>query len=394
MGISLAMIERMRGLGLFGDGRIRVLDVGSSNLYSASVDGIEAFLRAYGAFEGADAGAFAGRLSAGSAYDPASGGINGSFVGELFERAGFTYDAIDIADGYRTTILDLNHDAAPPEFAGRFDLALNFGTTEHLLNQYNAFKVMHDSTKVGGYIVHSLPCVGYSNHGYFTYTPRCMFDLAGYNEYEVVDFSFEGPGGGNDLYAPIRDYQRYFPALARTLARDAGTDAGRKVADLDLPDIGLLVVYRKVKSRPFAGALERSTSVGTVPASVTDGYETRKATRGKPGQAGAAPTGGSLLSRIASFFQARGPTPSMAAAGERLDKHDEMRLAGTAEALRERFVAKQMGLDESFQFYNLVVEAHGTFPVDWECHMLQMALERDPGRKDISERLALLRSRT
>ncbi len=391
MGISLAMIEKMRGLGLFGNGRICVLDVGSSNLYSAPAEGIEAFLQAYGAFQGPDAKAFADRLAAGSAYDPSSGGINGSFVGELFERAGFTYNAIDIADGYRTTILDLNHDAAPPEFAGRFDLVLNFGTTEHLLNQYNAFKVMHDSTKVGGYIVNSLPCVGYSNHGYFTYTPRCMFDLAGYNEYEVVDFSFEGPGGGNDLYAPIRDYQRYFPALAKTLAQHAGTDAGRKVADLDLPDIGLLVVYRKVKSRPFAGALERSTSVGTVPASVTDGYEARRAMRGKPGQAGEARAGGSLLGRVANLFRARGPTPS--AAGDWLDRHDEMPLAGRAEALRERFVAKQMGLDESLQFYNLVVEAHGTFPVDWECHMLQMALERDPGRKDLSERLAFLRSR-
>lgn len=391
MGISLAMIERMRGLGLFGNGRISVLDVGSSNLYSASAGGIEAFLRAYGAFEGADAGAFAERLAAGSAYDASSGGINGSFVGELLERAGFAYNAIDIADGYRTTILDLNHDVVPAEFAGRFDLVLNFGTTEHLLNQYNAFKVMHDSTKVGGYIVHSLPCVGYSNHGYFTYTPRCMFDLAGYNEYEVVGFWFEGPGGSNDLFAPIRDYRSYFPALATTLAEQGETEAGRRIADLALPDIGLLIVYRKVKSRPFAGALERSTSVGTVPTSVTDGYDSGQAKREKLAPASKAQAGGSLLSRVGSLLRARDSTTPTTDV-ERLDRHDEIKLTGKAEELRERFVAKQMGLDESLQFYNLVAEAHGTFPYDWECHTLLLALERYPERKDLSERLAFVRS--
>lgn len=394
MGISLAMIERMRSLGLFGNGRISVLDVGSSNLYSATASGIETFLRAYGAFDGPDARAFAERLAAGSAYDASAGGINGSFVGELLERAGFAYSAIDIADGYRTTIVDLNHDAVPAEFAGRFDLVLNFGTTEHLLNQYNAFKVMHDSTKVGGYIVHSLPCVGYYNHGYFTYTPRCMFDLAGYNEYEVVDFRLEGPAGSNDLYAPIRDYQRYFPSLAVTLAESAGSAAGRKLANLDLPDIGLLVVYRKVKSRPFAGALERSTSVGAVPTSVTDGYEPGQPMRSKPGRADGARSSGSLLSRIGTLLGVRhGSTATATAVDGRLDRHDELGLTGKAGELRERFVAKQMGLDESLQFYKLVVEAHGTFPMDWECHMLLMALERDPARKDISERLALIRSR-
>jgi hypothetical protein len=385
------MLEKMRGLGLFGNGRISVLDVGSSNLYSAPAEGIEAFLRAYGAFRGPDDKAFADRLAAGSAYDPSSGGINGSFVGELFEKAGITYNAIDIADGYRTTIVDLNHDAAPPEFAGRFDLVLNFGTTEHLLNQYNAFKVMHDSTKVGGYIVNSLPCVGYSNHGYFTYTPRCMFDLAGYNEYEVVGFWFEGPGGSNDLFAPIRDYRSYFPALATTLTEQGETEVGRKIADLALPDIGLLIVYRKVKSRPFAGALERSTSVGTVPTSVTDGYDAGQAKRGKLTPASKAQAGGSLLSRVGSLLRARDSTTPTTGVG-RLDRHDEIKLTGKAEELRERFVAKQMGLDESLQFYNLVAESQGTFPYDWECHVLLLALERDPERKDLSERLAFVRS--
>ncbi len=280
MGISLSMIEKMQGLGLFGEGRISVLDIGSSNLYSASADGIQQFLRTRGVSASPDVAAFAEKLARGSAYDPISGGTNGSFVGELFERAGMKYAAIDIADGYRTTIVDLNHSSAPPNFVGAFDLVLNFGTTEHLLNQYNAFRVMHDSTKVGGYIVNSLPGVGYTNHGYFTYTPRCFFDLAGYNEYEVVGFWFEGPDGSNDLFAPVRDYLSYFPNLAHTLADRDQTEAGQKISALAIPDIGIMVVYKKVKARPFMGALEKSTSVGNVPVSVTSSYDSAPDTEG------------------------------------------------------------------------------------------------------------------
>ena len=142
------------------------MDVGSSNLYAASADAVVHFLDSQGVKTNAEIAAFAERMDKGSAYDEVTGGVNGAFVGELLEKVGFRYNAIDIADGYRTTILDLNHDSASKHFIGAFDLVLNFGTTEHLLNQYNAFKVIHDATKVGGYIVHSLLCAGYSNHDY------------------------------------------------------------------------------------------------------------------------------------------------------------------------------------------------------------------------------------
>ncbi|MDA0226402.1 MAG: hypothetical protein O2975_09865, partial [Proteobacteria bacterium] len=94
---------------------------------------------------------------------------------------------------------------------------LNFGTTQHILNQYNSFKVIHDATRLGGFIHHSLPGVGYSDHGYITYTARCFFDIAGYNEYEVVDFWMDGPGGANDMLRGVRSYSGYFPALKRVL---------------------------------------------------------------------------------------------------------------------------------------------------------------------------------
>ncbi len=372
MGISLGMIERMHGLGLFGQGGISILDVGSSNLYSASPAGIIAFLSSFGIAMTTELESFAARLAQGSAYNPVDGGANGAFVGELFEKAGFRYNAIDIADGYRTTILDLNHESAPQEFVDTFDLILNFGTTEHLLNQYNAFKVIHDSTKVGGYIVNSLPCVGYSDHGYFTYTPRCLFDLAGYNEYELVGFWFEGPGRNNDLYSPLRNYQSYFPVLSTALDEREITEAGKTVSTLNIPDIGLLMICRKVKARPFMGALECSTSVGIVPQSVTSGYEA-----------------GQTSLRVDNSRQlAHDEAPS--AISDQIDWHDEFLLSDVADKLRRKFVSGKMGLEESLAFYNIIVETYGSFPLDWEYRILLLALEREPERPDLVQRMALV----
>lgn len=272
MGITLKAIHTLQEKAILTSATQSLLDVGSSNLYQATPQGILEFLKAFGVSQDEATNGFAEKLARGSAYDNVSGGKNEAFVGELFERAGIRYEAIDIADGYRTTILDLNHQPAPPEFVGAFDLVINFGTTEHLLNQYNAFKVLHDSVRTGGFIVHSLPCVGYANHGYFTYTPRCMFDLAGYNRYEVVDFWFEGPGAGNDLFQPLSDYSSYFPALTTAVESMKSREIGEHLAQMQLKDVALQVVFRKVYGRPFAGALEMTTSVGKVPSAVTNLY--------------------------------------------------------------------------------------------------------------------------
>lgn len=381
MGISLNMIEKMHTFGLFGK-KGAILDVGSSNLYSAPADGVVRFLESQGIQTSEDILSFAERMDKGSAYDDVTGGSNNAFVGELFEKAGFRYNAIDIADGYGTTILDLNHDPAPKSFIGAFDLVLNFGTTEHLLNQYNAFKVIHDATKVGGYILHSLPCVGYSNHGYFTYTPRCMFDLAGYNEYEVTAFWFEGPSGCNDLFAPVSDYRSYFPALGTTLTEHILTATGQQIAKLGIPDVGLVVVYRKIKEQPFKGALERSTSVGSVPRSVTDGYESAV---GLIREAATRAIGCGIIERINSLFYHK-PRSKSSVRGSQLDRHDDIKLTPQATELRDNFICGKLDLNQSLEFYNLFLKDHGYFPLDWELQILELALEHEPDRKDLIER--------
>lgn len=273
MGIAFSYIRKMEELGLFRQSGVKILDIGSSNLYLAKAEEVTDFVRAHGAPARADLAEFAARMAYGSGYDPVKGGRNEAFAGELFEAAGMHYESFDIANGYRTMVIDLNHAVLPAGLQRKFDLVLNFGTTEHILNQLNCFKIIHDATKVGGYIYHSLPAVGYLDHGYITYTGRCFFDIAGYNDYELVACWFDGPAEGGSVLQSLRSYSAHFPALKKALDGFALTEQGRTLRDLKIPDIAINVVYRKVRDKPFWGALESSTSVGEIPGGVTAAYQ-------------------------------------------------------------------------------------------------------------------------
>lgn len=247
MGITLSKLQKLREIGALSD-KGSVLDIGSSNLYSADVASLQRFAGDFGAELDHHS---AERLAHGSAYGP-NGGLNESFVGELLEKVGLIYLAFDIANGYRTRIFDLNREAIPENLRGSFDAVLNFGTTEHVINQLNSFRVIHDATKVGGYIVHELPTVGYVDHGYFCYTPRLFFDLAVQNEYEIVSFAYQASSQGNDINSIVRDYRAFFPSLAQA-----------KLIDLTPPTVSSLIVLRKTKEAPFRLSLETGTSVVT-----------------------------------------------------------------------------------------------------------------------------------
>ena len=69
----------------------------------------------------------------------------GGFVGRVYEQGGFEYRSIDMYDGYQTLMLDLNHENLPERYIGYFEFVTNFGTTEHLINQFHAFEIIHDA---------------------------------------------------------------------------------------------------------------------------------------------------------------------------------------------------------------------------------------------------------
>ncbi len=225
-----------------------------------------AFLRRHGG--GPDEAALRGRaeaLSARSVY-PMTDDRPRVYLGELLDGSDVEYVAFDIfleAPGCR--IFDLNYHSLPEPDKGSFDVVLNFGTTEHVFNQFNCFKVIHEATRPGGHIFHQLPCSGYMDHGYWVYSPRTFLDLAEANDYETVALWCTGPQGRFTLSERVT----YHPA-----ARDAGLPENNLAAweATPLTDGLVNVLYRKRSDRPFALGLDMTTSVGGLGPAVLNNY--------------------------------------------------------------------------------------------------------------------------
>jgi hypothetical protein len=104
----------------------------------------------------------------------------------LHEHLGFKYDCVDIDGNFGSLVLDLNFDQVPPERLGKYGLTTNHGTSEHILDQRNTFKVIHDFTAPGGLMLHALPFTVHLEHGFFNYQPNLFDALARYNSYETL----------------------------------------------------------------------------------------------------------------------------------------------------------------------------------------------------------------
>jgi SAM-dependent methyltransferase len=123
----------------------------------------------------------------------------GTFVSELFAGAGLDYKAIDIIPSDKHIVLDLNTAEMPADLKGTFDVVFNIGTTEHLCNQGNAFKAIHDALKVDGYCFCALPGLGLFNHGMVTYSLKFFIYLIRANDYELIHWNLPPPSYYQDL---------------------------------------------------------------------------------------------------------------------------------------------------------------------------------------------------
>ena len=110
---------------------------------------------------------------------------NRSSTGDFYKLAGKEYKSFD-ADGWYGKPFDFNLDDLEDEDKQAYCLTVNGGTTEHLLDQRNAFKIMHELTKDGGLMIHQVPFLGSVDHGFFNYNPNFFLALARFNAYEVM----------------------------------------------------------------------------------------------------------------------------------------------------------------------------------------------------------------
>jgi hypothetical protein len=159
---------------------------------------------------------------------------NRGFAGELFRRAGLRYAAIDYADFPGVIRLDLNSDPLPAEHHGRYRFISNAGTSEHILNQHNVFKVMHDAGAPGSIFYHGVPGWGDYEHGILQYSPKFFWALAAANDYELL--RFWGWSDGNAV-PPNASMMRNIEFASAPISEK----------------VWLHVLLRKRSGRPFAG---------------------------------------------------------------------------------------------------------------------------------------------
>ncbi|WP_315763389.1 methyltransferase domain-containing protein [Bradyrhizobium sp. SZCCHNS2005] len=163
---------------------------------------------------------------------------------QFWRSLGFTYAALEF-DGHRdSTPLDLNRDSVPRRMRAAFDLVVNTGTTEHVANQANAFKVMHDLCKPGGIMYHILPAGGMMTHGLITYTPKFFWHLSRENDYQIVWLKFVSHHPINPVPQNIRDSNIQFSGIDLI------------PADHIVPDFMVIAAIRKPDDSPFVTPLD------------------------------------------------------------------------------------------------------------------------------------------
>lgn len=117
---------------------------------------------------------------------------------EYFTYLGFYHTSIDINGKDGALPIDLTKPIVDGNLTGLFDVITNFGTTEHVRNQFECLKNLHSLCKVDGIFLHLVPPTGYekvrtARHYYVSdrnqheYHPHFFNRLAARCSYNILD---------------------------------------------------------------------------------------------------------------------------------------------------------------------------------------------------------------
>ena len=251
MAMNLECMLLLQKLGLLNSQKRRFLDIGPQNVYFCTVDQIGKFLVGQDTpdHDGARLAEIA-RLVYFSTPRPDE---RTTLFSEIADLANIEYNSFDVCPALKTELLDLNFDGLPAKYRNYYDVVTNFGTTEHIFNQWNCFSVIHGATKVGGTMYHVLPATGYLDHGYYCYTPLFFRDLAKANGYEIVDM-FMAIAGVSKIDIDMRHEAQF----------DKSGSGATHLTERAIPSYNLHVIFRKRADTPFRAVLEVATAHAAV----------------------------------------------------------------------------------------------------------------------------------
>ncbi len=250
MGLNMSSMLYLQSQGLLTAEKNKILDIGPQNVYFATAPEIVQFVEQQGARIDSEVLKSKGEQLV--YFSTPRPGERTTFFSEIADLTNIEYLAIDVCPAPNTEVVDLNFDRLPERYWEYFDVVLDFGTTEHIFNQWNSFEFMHDSVRVGGAIYCVLPASGYLDHGYYCYTPLFFNDFAKANNYEIIDL-FVAPAGLNDVKKLNIDVRNDKELLIPNSAQ-------MQPGDERVPCFNIHAVLRKTKSSPFRVVLEVATS--------------------------------------------------------------------------------------------------------------------------------------
>ena len=171
---------------------------------------------------------------------------------DLWNWLGFDYASVDVDGSPGAIPLDLNFAETPKNMIGKAALVTNCGTTEHIANQVNAFKVIHEMTSVDGVMLHNLPAQGYMVHGLINYNPKFFWALSAANGYKW-------------LYSDYVQSHVSYPLPSDILGEITRFDAAspERTKDYKFADAGLFIVMQKLYDLPFVPPIDVPTGTKT-----------------------------------------------------------------------------------------------------------------------------------
>lgn len=122
-------------------------------------------------------------------------GISYKIAKDYFKSLGFKHTSIDLDGNFGSLVVDLTTQLT--DFYNKYDIVTNFGTSEHIENQFACFENIHYFCKDNGVMVHSVPLPdNWVKHCKYHYPPAFFDQLCLACGYEVCENkNFNMPGG-------------------------------------------------------------------------------------------------------------------------------------------------------------------------------------------------------
>lgn len=140
-------------------------------------------------------------------------------------------DALDYSDYEGANIIfDLNQHKTQtllPEL--KYDLVIDGGTLEHVYNVSNAVNNVNNFVNINGFIYHMLPCAGWVNHGFYSFSPTFFIDsYCSENGFELKEckLCFKQPKGQRDRLLFSSDCRLLSDSEINRLIMDNMTSGG------------------------------------------------------------------------------------------------------------------------------------------------------------------------